>query len=81
MKEYREFTDEEKKWIESLQRCMNKAPNTLFMFVGGSNGSMVIYPKDENNDRYMTDGRSAGVDGYAPSVSIKSNIEMDGGDW
>ncbi len=76
--DYRAFTTEEEKWIKSLQRCMNKAPETLFMFVGGSCGSMVVYTKDEENHRYMIGG---GVDGSAPNVGILSPIEMDGGDW
>lgn len=77
--EYREFTDEELKWIRSLERCMKKAPESLFMFVGGSCGTMTIYPKNEENDRYMNEFGS--VDGLAPSVGIYSKIEMDGGDW
>lgn len=77
-KKYRDFTEEELKWIKSLERCMKKAPSTLFMFVGGTNGTMEIYPKDNNNKRYF---KGYSVDSNAPNVRIKSNIEMDGGDW
>lgn len=79
MTEYREFTKKELKWIDRLKKLMSKAPDTLFMFVGGSSGSMYIYTKDENNDWYMSE--TGGVDDYAPCQSIESPIEMDGGDW
>jgi hypothetical protein len=78
--EYREFTEEELIWIKSFQRIMKKAPNTLFMFVGGSQGTCYIYPKKPDGDRYMT-GRGGGVDSNAPSIDVVSPMEMDGGDW
>lgn len=78
MSKYRNFTEEEIKWINSLQRCMKKAPKLLFMFVGGTSGSMDIFPKDINNERYW-DGLS--IDINAPFLRIKTNIEMDGGDY
>lgn len=74
---YREFTEEEKKWIKSFQRVMKKAPTTLFMFVGS--GSVVVYSKDENNERYMTE--SGSVDGYATNEIIRTKMICDGGDW
>ncbi len=77
--EYRDYSKEELAWIKSLERVMAKAPNTLFMFVGGSNGTMVIYPKNEDNERYMN--AEGAVDGNAPSTHISSKCEMDGGDW
>jgi hypothetical protein len=72
---YREFTEKEKKWLNSFQRVMKKAPNTLFMFVGPS---VTIYTKDENNNRYM-DAHS--VDGFATSEQIFTDIDYDGGDY
>lgn len=77
--EYRQFTEDELKWVKSLERVMKKAPSTLFMFVGGSNGTMVIYPKNEDNVRYMT--KHGGVDDEAPNKHVSSKCEMDGGDW
>lgn len=74
--DYREFTDEELKWIKSLQRCMNKAPENLFIFAAG--GSFSIYPKDENGNRYMVGGS---VDSNAPSEIVNMPCESDGGDW
>ena len=76
-KEYRDFTEEEVKWIKSLKRVMKKAPDTLFMFLGS--GSMVIYPLDENNQRYLTNDGS--IDGLATNDHVNSPMEMDGGDW
>lgn len=52
---------------------MKSAPKDtkMFMFVGAG---ITIYP-----ERIMT--ASGGVDGDAPSVTIQTNIETDGGDW
>jgi hypothetical protein len=75
--EYREFTDEERKWIKSFKRVMKKAPDSLFMFVGS--GAVVIYTKDEHGRRYMNSYGS--VDGDAPDVQILTDMECDGGDW
>lgn len=76
---YRDFTESELKWIKSLQRVMDKAPNTLFLFVGGSYGDAWVMPMDNNNQRYMND--RGYVDGEAPRKDIPSPMAMDGGDW
>lgn len=75
--EYRYFTNEELKWINSFQKIMKKAPDTLFMFVGGSY-FINIFSKDENNCRYMN---GSSVDGKAPCISIETDMECDGGDF
>lgn len=75
MIKYREFTEDELKWIKSFQRVMKKAPETIFMFVGTG---VTIYPLDENNNRYMTE--FGGVDGYANGIGIDTPMENDGGD-
>jgi hypothetical protein len=72
----REFTEDELKWLKSLNRVMKKAPDTLFMFVGAG---QVIYPKDENNNRYQSDiGGVLGCDEY---FMVDTPMEMDGGDY
>jgi len=71
MKKYRKFTKAELKWIRSLERVMKKAPENLFMFIAGG---MMIY-----SDRYMSE--TGGVDDKAPSISIITSINMDGGDY
>lgn len=76
MKQYREFTKDESKWLRSFERVMKKAPDTLFMFVG--NG-IQVYPLDENGNRYM--GDSGGVDGSCPHEGICTNMQTDGGDY
>lgn len=75
--EYRDFTDQEIKWIKSLERVMKKAPDTLFMFIGA--GSMIIHPLKENGNRYITD--TGAMDGNAPGEYIPTKMVMDGGDW
>jgi hypothetical protein len=75
--EYRTFTEEELKWIKRFRRVMNQAPDTLLLFCGS--GTMIVYTKDENNERYMTDFRA--VDDDAPCMEITTNMEADGGDW
>lgn len=72
---YRQLTQEEKKWIESFKRVMKKAPDTLFLFAGS--GTVDIYAKDENNKRYMT--KDGSVDQDAPGENASSKIESDGG--
>ncbi len=74
-KEYREFTKTETKWLNSFKRVMEKAPSTLFMFVGGD---VLIGTKDENNERYI-DGGS--MDSNANWESVPTDMEVDGGDW
>jgi len=76
MKKYREFTQDELKWIRSLERVMKKAPDTLFMFIAGG---MFIFCKDEYNKRYMTETGS--MDANALCQTIDSEIDMDGGDF
>jgi len=77
-KKYREFTEEERKWVTKLKKLMqDKACGNLFLFIGS--GSMVIYTSDDKTGVYMTD--MGGVDGNAPSFNIKTKIECDGGDW
>lgn len=75
--EYRQFTDEELTWIKRFRRVMNQAPDTLFMFNGS--GSLIVYTKDENNDRYVT--AHGAVDDDAPCMEITTTMETDGGDW
>lgn len=75
--EYREFTTKELAWISKLQGIMKQAPNSLFMFVGA--GAVVIYPKDENGERYMKPNGS--VDGDAPEKHAATKMDCDGGDW
>lgn len=81
MREQRDFKKEELAWIKKFESVMTEAPKTLFMFVGGSCGSCTIYPKDENNNRYMEPIRSGGVTHCTHYRAIKSPMEMDGGDW
>ena len=69
---YREFTEDELKWIASLKRLMKKAPPRLFIFVGSSD--FYVF-----SERVMTPEGS--VDQYAPSISISASCEMDGGDY
>jgi len=71
MTEYRDFTKNELKWINSFQKVMESAPNTLFLFVGAG---QTIFAKDENNKVYMS--KSGGVDSLANSISIKTPMEM-----
>lgn len=74
----REYTEEEKKWIGRLKRVMKDAPETLFMFVGGSSFELVVMPKDENGERYLN---GYGMAQTHNLIHIESPIEMDGGDW
>ena len=76
--EYREFTKEEISWAKELQKVINKAPSTLFLFMSGG---LKVIPLDENNDRYVVSGGS--MDANAPMIHIlnKNNMDMDGGDW
>lgn len=76
MKKYREFTQDELKWIRSLERVMKKVPDTLFMFIAGG---IFIFCKDEYNERYITE--SGSMDADASCQTIFSEIEMDGGDF
>ena len=71
MKEYRDFTEEEIKWIKSLKRLMRKAPQ-IFLFV--ANGTMCILP-----ERYINEFGS--IDHKAPCENIPTSCEVDGGDW
>jgi hypothetical protein len=77
MAEYRDFTEEELKWIKSFQRVMKKAPKSLFLFAG--DGLLVVYTRSEESKRYMTE--YGGVDGYAPNKHIPTQMDVDGGDW
>lgn len=74
--EYRQFTDNELKWIKSFERVMKKAPDTLFLFIGAGN---TVFAKDEANNRYITE--AGGMDGYATSVDIQTPMDCDGGDF
>ena len=74
---YREFTEKELKWIKSFEKVMKEAPETLFMFVGGSY-YVNIFSKDESNCRYMN---GSSVDSNAPLISIETKMEVDGGDF
>jgi len=79
-KKYREFTKEEREWVNRLKKLMNeKACGNLLMFIGS--GSMVIYttPGDYKSNLYMTS--EGGVDQYAPNFNINTKCACDGGDW
>ena len=77
-RKYREFTKEEREWVNKLKKLMKeKACGNLFMFIGS--GSMVVYTADEDGKTYMTG--FGGVDGNAPSFNIPTKCECDGGDW
>lgn len=76
MKYYRDFTTKENKWITRFEKVMKNAPDTLFMFVGAG---IVIYPKKNNNERYMTE--YGNVDDNAKNRGIFTLIEFDGGDY
>lgn len=71
---YREFTEEEMKWIKSFERIMKKAPTSLFLFVGPG---IVIHAK-ENGQRPMNGGV---VDTISTSYDISTPMEFDGGDY
>ncbi len=71
MKEYREFTEDELKWIRSFERVMAKAPSKLFMFVGAG---IVIYSGRVHNEH-------GNVDGNAPNRGIQTPMSYDGGDY
>lgn len=73
--EYREFSEKENRWIKSFEKVMKKAPGSLFMFVGAG---VTIYPKDENNQRYMNNNS---MDGCATSATIITLMDCDGGDY
>lgn len=74
--DYREFSEEETKWLKSFKRIMKKAPDTLFLFVSGG---VLIGTKDENNERYIAE--SGGMDNDANWENVPTNMEVDGGDW
>lgn len=75
MSEYREFTEEELKWIKSFQRVMQKAPSSLFLFCEDIN--VFIIAMDANNRPIMTE-RGA-YDSEASRISIKTPMYHDGG--
>ena len=75
--EYREFTQEERKWIRSFEKIMKKAPSSLFLFI--ASGEPIIFPKDEYGSRYVSQNKS--MDNCAPSVFIRTNMDCDGGDF
>jgi len=74
--DYREFTEEETKWLNSFQRVMKRAPETLFMFVAGG---ILVGTLDENNERYLAEVNA--MDSKANWVSVPTKMEVDGGDW
>lgn len=73
---YRQFTEEEEKWIREFKKTMGKAPETLFMFIAGG---VLIGVKDENNERYLKYDGS--MDNEQPWIHVKTKMEVDGGDW
>ena len=73
---YIEFTTKEKAWLKEFDKVMRKAPDTLFMFVGEG---VVVYAKDENNERYMSE--YGGMDSNATGFSIQTKMECDGGGY
>ncbi|MEM6342557.1 MAG: hypothetical protein AAF927_01710 [Bacteroidota bacterium] len=77
MKDYRQFTESELKWVKRLQRVMKDAPESLFMFIGA--GEMCIYTKSSEGERYVESNLS--MDQNAPSEHVISEIDMDGGDY
>ena len=75
--EYREFSEEEEKWIRSFQRVMKKAPSSLFFFI--ASGTPIVFTTDENGNRYVSSNKS--MDQDAPSVLIITDMDCDGGDF
>lgn len=71
-KEYRPFTEKERKWIDEFKKVMKKAPVTLFLFAG--DGTLVVYAGHVMND-------SGSVDGYNTNELIRTPMVVDGGDW
>lgn len=69
---YRDFTQEEIRWINKFKRVMKGAPKNLFMFVGS--GSVSIY-----SERVMAD--RGGVNQDVPSEEILTPMVCDGGDF
>ena len=78
MNKYREFTEKELRWIKSFEKIMKQAPNTLFFFVGEG---QVVFTKDKNNKRYMTNGSDPAVDNNCTNVAIETSMECDGGGY
>jgi len=76
MDNYREFTEEEIKWIKSFRRVMKKAPNSLILFAGGY---LAICPLDENNKRY--EDNTGGMDGMVRTENIHTKMLFDSVDW
>ena len=76
MKKYRDFTELELKWINSFERVMKKAPNTLFLFAAGGINILTL---DKNGNRYIGENRS--MDQMGPLITIETKMQVDGGDW
>lgn len=70
-----ELTQEEEKWIKSLQRLCNKAPKSLWLY---SNGTMSVMKYPENGSSEMGDNGSPNPDYVVESII---GIHSDGGDW
>lgn len=70
-----ELTDEEEKWIRSLQRVCKKHPKSLWLF---NNGTMYVmkYPEDGSSEM----GSNGGVN-QDYIVALIKGIHSDGGDW
>ena len=56
---------------------MIDAPKSLFMFV--ANGNVEVIVKGDNEERYVN--LSGGMDQGAPTVTIDTHMDCDGGDW
>jgi len=69
----RELTDEERRWVLRMQRCMRDMPSTLWLF---SNGSMTILHTNEAGVVAMTD-ESVDQDYIVAHCEGYS----EGGDW
>ena len=65
--DYIEFTDEEIKWTKSLQRLLNKQPETLTAYCTGT--SVNFYQGKELPTLPNSDGQ---VDGSVECISIKN---------
>ena len=70
-----ELTQEEEKWIKSLQRLCKKVPSSLWLY---NNGTMSVL-------KYPEDGSSEMLDNGSPNqdyiVSTIDGIHSDGGAW
>lgn len=72
----KDLTKEEKKWIAELQKVMQKAPESLWLF---NTGTMHVLKLDEKGKQVFR--RDHSVDQAYVVASINHKIASDGGDW